>query len=183
MCEYLDHDIQGLIESKVNFEEQHLKCIMMQVLSGIHYLHRNCIIHRDIKGANILMNRRGQIKLADFGLARNIHPHIKNLAYTNKVVTLWYRAPELLLGLRHYDDRIDIWSLGCFFAELFIKKTLFAGNDDMKQLELITEKCGTPTPQNWSQYEKLSTQIREHLEKKKHVNKLRSYLQSHKETK
>ena len=59
MCEYLDHDIQGLIESKVNFEEHHLKCIMMQVLSGIHYLHRNCIIHRDIKGANILMNRSG----------------------------------------------------------------------------------------------------------------------------
>jgi cyclin-dependent kinase 12/13 len=70
------------------------------------------------------------VKIADFGLARVIYPEIRKLNYTYKVVTLWYRAPELLLGLRNYDEKIDIWSLGCFFAELFIGKTLFPGEKE-----------------------------------------------------
>ena len=96
--EYLKHDLQGLIEKKVSFELSHLKCLMIQMMKGLSYLHGRNIIHRDIKGANILISKDGIVKLADFGLARIIYPNNKNFKYTNRVVTLWYRAPELLLG-------------------------------------------------------------------------------------
>lgn len=90
---------------------------MKQVLLGLKYLHENKIIHRDIKSANILYNNKGEVKIADFGLARKEIPKIN---YTNRVVTLWYRAPELLLGDRKYSTKIDLWSAGCFLAELLI---------------------------------------------------------------
>lgn len=93
---------------------------MKQILEGLIYLHQQHVIHRDIKGANILISSDGIAKLADFGLARVFYPNNKNAQYTNRVVTLWYRAPELLLGSRNYSDTVDVWSLGCVFAEMIL---------------------------------------------------------------
>jgi cyclin-dependent kinase 12/13 len=140
------------------------------------YLHDNHIIHRDVKGANILIDKNGIVKLADFGLARVIYPDIRKINYTIKVVTLWYRAPELLLGLKNYSDKVDIWSLGCFFAELFIGKTLFPGDNERRELELIFDVCGSPSPKKFKNYKHLKPTVRDEIEKKKHKRRLEEFL-------
>jgi serine/threonine protein kinase len=114
--EYMDHDFAGLFKIRNKFLLPETKAIMKQLLEGTAYLHRNKIMHRDIKSANILMNDDGCVKLADFGLGRKIR--FENY-FTYKVVTLWYRAPELLLGCKNYTDKIDVWSLGCVLVEFF----------------------------------------------------------------
>lgn len=114
----MDHDLAGLFAKGVKFTVPEIKCIMKQLLEGVEYLHNERILHRDIKPANILLNDRGEVKLADFGLGRRIFDH-KNLTF--KVVTLWYRAPELHMKYRLYDYKIDVWSVGCLFAEFYIK--------------------------------------------------------------
>lgn len=124
---------------------------MKQVIKAVQYLHTNKIIHRDIKGANILISGEGVVKLADFGLARVIHPgYVMN--YTIKVVTLWYRAPEILLGYKNYDDKVDIWSVGCFFFELFFNQVMFKGQNEKEQIMKIFETCGTPDPEQFENY-------------------------------
>lgn len=111
--EYMEHDLSGLTDRKIDFTIPMIKCIVHQLITGVEYLHTNNIIHRDIKGANILINNKGEVKIADFGLARihNPNPNI-NKKYTNRVVTLWYRSPELLLGSTNYGPSIDMWSVG-----------------------------------------------------------------------
>jgi hypothetical protein len=111
--EYMDHDLMGLLESGlVEFNQCNIAHTMRQLLDGLNYCHRNHFLHRDIKCSNILMNSRGQIKLADFGLARLFSAEDKMRPYTNKVITLWYRPPELLLGEERYGPAIDVWSCG-----------------------------------------------------------------------
>jgi cyclin-dependent kinase 12/13 len=122
---------------------------MLQILQGIQYLHSSNVIHRDIKGANILISSAGEVKLADFGLARVFYPGNEKVNYTNKVVTLWYRAPELLLGSRNYTQAVDMWSVGCVFAELVLQQVLFRGDKEERQIELIYEKCGSVSNENW----------------------------------
>uniref|UniRef100_A0A8B9G000 Cyclin dependent kinase 13 n=1 Tax=Amazona collaria TaxID=241587 RepID=A0A8B9G000_9PSIT len=110
--EYMDHDLMGLLESGlVHFNENHIKSFMRQLMEGLAYCHKKNFLHRDIKCSNILLNNRGQIKLADFGLAR-LYNSEESRPYTNKVITLWYRPPELLLGEERYTPAIDVWSCG-----------------------------------------------------------------------
>lgn len=153
--EYMEHDMSGLANFKLNFPVPVIKCILYQLLQGVNYLHNNNIIHRDIKSANILLNNKGVIKIGDFGLARIINPTAVNKRYTNRVVTLIYRAPELLLGEVNYGPSIDIWSIGCVFSELLTGVPLFLSPKESSQLEAIFKKCGTPDETNWPDAKKL----------------------------
>ena len=110
--EYMDHDLTGVLgQTQFAFEDSHLKSFCKQMLSGLAYLHHKGVIHRDIKGSNILINNRGELKLADFGLAR-FYQKRRRSDYTNRVITLWYRPPELLLGTTVYGPEVDMWSAG-----------------------------------------------------------------------
>lgn len=123
------------------------KTLLLQIVSGVEYLHSHWIMHRDLKTSNILLNNRGELKLADFGISRytgNPRPKL-----TQTVVTLWYRAPELLLGAEDYDFEIDIWSIGCIFAELLTTKPLFQGKNEVDQIFQIFVLLGTPTNETW----------------------------------
>merc|ERR1719174_1378363 len=139
------------------------KCIFRQLLEALKYLHEHKYVHRDLKSSNILITDRFCVKLADFGLARSISSPIFSNSrdcestneFTNKVVTLWYRPPELLLGSTRYDEKVDIWSSGCILAELLLGKAIFPGKDDLSQLMLIFETMGTPTKQSWEGFELL----------------------------
>ena len=127
---------------------------MLQLTSATSYLHSQYILHRDLKTSNILLNNRGEVKLADFGMARFTSvPPPPNL--TQLVVTLWYRAPELLLGTRAYSFEVDVWSLGCIFAELLTLEPLFQGKNEVDELSLIFALLGTPTNESWSGFRSL----------------------------
>ncbi|KAH8368246.1 hypothetical protein KR084_008919 [Drosophila pseudotakahashii] len=154
--EYMDHDLMGLLESgMVDFNEENNASIMKQLLDGLNYCHKKNFLHRDIKCSNILMNNRGKVKLADFGLARLYNADDRERPYTNKVITLWYRPPELLLGEERYGPSIDVWSCGCILGELFVKRPLFQANAEMAQLETISKICGSPVPAVWPNVIKL----------------------------
>lgn len=148
--EYMDHDLAGLLLSgEVIFTESNIAHIMHQLLEGLTYCHRNNFLHRDIKCSNILVNNDGQVKLADFGLARLYSSNDKERPYTNKVITLWYRPPELLLGEERYGKPVDVWSCGCILGELFTREPMFRGGTELAQLEKIFSVCGTPTKSSW----------------------------------
>uniref|UniRef100_A0A0B6ZVB5 Protein kinase domain-containing protein n=1 Tax=Arion vulgaris TaxID=1028688 RepID=A0A0B6ZVB5_9EUPU len=154
--EYMDHDLMGLLDSGlVILSEEHIASFMKQLLEGLQYCHKKNFLHRDIKCSNILLNNRGQIKLGDLGLARYYHAEDKDRLYTNKVITLWYRPPELLLGEERYGPAIDMWSLGCILGELFTKKPIFQAKEEFAQLELISRICGSPCPAVWPEVIKL----------------------------
>ncbi|XP_031422785.1 cyclin-dependent kinase 12 isoform X2 [Clupea harengus] len=153
--EYMDHDLMGLLESGlVTFSHEHVRSFMRQLMEGLDYCHKKNFLHRDIKCSNILLNNSGQIKLADFGLAR-LYNSEESRPYTNKVITLWYRPPELLLGEERYSPAIDVWSCGCILGELFTKKPIFQANQELLQLELISRLCGSPCPAVWPDVIKL----------------------------
>jgi CTD kinase subunit alpha len=147
--EYVHHDLVGVLQqTQFQLLAEHLKALSQQMLRGLAYLHLKGIIHRDLKASNILVNSEGQLKLADFGLARFYHKR-HQADYTNRVITLWYRPPELLYGATVYGPEVDIWSAGCIFLELFVKKPTFQGNDEIHQLEVIFRILGTPTEERW----------------------------------
>lgn len=146
--EYAEHDLQGVLEKGIEFEKAHFKCLVKQLIEGIAYLHDKGIMHRDIKGGNILLTKHGVVKIADFGLARDFK-RVNNFNFTTKVVTRWYRAPELLLGNHNYNEAIDIWSIGCFIAEMFTGKPIFPGKSDLDQLPCIYEMLGVPDEKTW----------------------------------
>ncbi|CAI9106655.1 OLC1v1005858C1 [Oldenlandia corymbosa var. corymbosa] len=153
--EYMDHDLTGLLDRPgIRFSVPQVKCYMRQLLTGVHYCHANRVLHRDIKSSNLLIDNNGNLKLADFGLSRRYLNDV-NANLTNRVVTLWYRAPELLLGATKYGPAIDMWSVGCVFAELLMGKTIFPGKDEPQQLNLIFGLCGSPDEKNWPGVSKL----------------------------
>ncbi|XP_068637541.1 cyclin-dependent kinase C-2-like [Aristolochia californica] len=147
--EYMDHDLTGLADRPgMRFTVPQIKCYMRQLLTGLHYCHVNQVLHRDIKGSNLLIDNEGNLKLADFGLARSFsNDYNGNL--TNRVITLWYRPPELLLGTTKYGPAVDMWSVGCIFAELLHGKPILPGKNEPEQLNKIFELCGSPDEVNW----------------------------------
>lgn len=135
---YMDHDLAGLLENQsVKLKEEHVKQYARQLLQGTAYLHKNGILHRDMKAANLLINNKGQLMIADFGLARSIESADKERGYTNCVVTRWYRPPELLLGQVKYHFPVDIWGVGCVIAEMFARSPIFPGSSDVDQAQRI----------------------------------------------
>ncbi|KGN51693.1 cyclin-dependent kinase G-2 isoform X1 [Cucumis sativus] len=154
VMEYMEHDLKALMETmKQPFSQSEVKCLMLQLLEGVKYLHDNWVLHRDLKTSNLLMNNQGELKICDFGLARQYGSPLKT--YTHMVVTLWYRAPELLLGTRKYSTAIDMWSLGCIMAELLSKQPLFNGKTEVDQLDKIFRTLGTPNETIWPGFSKL----------------------------
>lgn len=152
--EYLEYDLTGIIESpEIKISQDHIKSWSKQLLSGVHYMHVNKIIHRDLKSSNLLINKRGELKIADWGLARSWNKEMKRL--TNRVITLWYRPPELLLGCNQYTTKIDMWSVGCIIAEMFRRGGLLKGSTEANQLDLIFKTMGHPTREDWPDIDKM----------------------------
>ncbi|OJD28146.1 CMGC/CDK/CRK7 protein kinase [Blastomyces percursus] len=148
--EYLSHDLTGLINHPTfSLTAAHKKHLARQMFDGLNYLHHRGVLHRDIKAANILISNKGQLKFADFGLAR-FFSKSRQLDYTNRVITIWYRPPELLLGETRYGPAVDIWSAACVWVEMFTKKAVFPGEGgEISQLEKLYNSLGTPTRADW----------------------------------
>jgi cyclin-dependent kinase 12/13 len=172
--EYMEHDLSGLLNHpRVKFSRTQIQCYMRQLLCGIAFMHRNKIIHRDIKASNLLLNNQGMLKIADFGLSRFWNEvNAKAGRYTNKVVTLWYRSPELLMGSTSYDFSVDIWSVGCIFGELLLGRPILQGKTEIEQLQLIFGLCGLPTKENWPDFDKMPG-IKDILLEEKYVCRLK----------
>ncbi|KAH7286650.1 hypothetical protein KP509_32G016400 [Ceratopteris richardii] len=154
VMEYMEHDLKGLMETiKQPFSQSEVKCLMLQLFEGVKHLHDNWVLHRDLKTSNLLLNNRGELKICDFGLARQYGSPLKT--YTHMVVTLWYRAPELLLGCKQYSTAVDMWSLGCIMAEFLAKEPLFNGKNELDQLDKIFKVLGTPNETIWPDFVKL----------------------------
>ncbi|KAK8561082.1 hypothetical protein V6N12_048158 [Hibiscus sabdariffa] len=154
VMEYMEHNLKALMETmKQRFKQSDVKCLMLQLLEGVKYLHDNWVLHRDLKTSNLLLNNQGELKICDFGLARQYGSPLK--PYTHLVVTLWYRAPELLFGARQYSTAIDMWSLGCIMAELLSKEALFSGKTEFDQLYKIFRTLGSPNETIWPGFSKL----------------------------
>lgn len=155
--EHMDQDLKKYMDSfgKHNAMGQPtLQSFMFQMLRGLAFCHENRVLHRDLKPQNLLINRHGELKLADFGLARAFGIPVNT--FSNEVVTLWYRAPDVLLGSRSYTTSIDLWSAGCILAEMHTGRPLFAGKTNEDQLIKIFKICGTPTNQTWPKVEEFS---------------------------
>ncbi|KAF2267897.1 Pkinase-domain-containing protein [Lojkania enalia] len=154
VMEFLEHDLKTLQEDMSEpFLASEIKTLLRQLASAVEFLHDNYIMHRDLKTSNILLNNRGLLKLADFGMARLIPP--PNAPLTQLVVTLWYRAPELLLGTTTYDMSIDMWSVGCIFGELLAKEPILQGKNEVDELSKIFELCGLPNDNSWPEFYRL----------------------------
>ncbi|XP_034678773.1 probable serine/threonine-protein kinase At1g54610 [Vitis riparia] len=147
--EYMEHDLAGLASHPgLKFTEPQVKCYMQQLLRGLDHCHSRGVLHRDIKGSNLLIDNSGILKIADFGLASFFDPHqIQPL--TSRVVTLWYRPPELLLGATYYGTAVDLWSTGCILAELYAGKPIMPGRTEVEQLHKIFKLCGSPSEDYW----------------------------------
>lgn len=178
--EYAEHDLLQIIHHHTQ-QPRHpiapsaVRSIMFQLLNGCQYLHSNWVMHRDLKPANIMVTAAGEVKIGDLGLARRFDKPLHSLFSGDKVVvTIWYRAPELLLGSRHYTPAVDMWAVGCIFAELLSLRPIFKGEEakmDSKktvpfqrnQMQKIVDIMGMPTKERWPflasmpEYSQLST--------------------------
>lgn len=147
--EYMEHDLAGLASHPgLKFSEPQVKCYMQQLLLGLDHCHSRGVLHRDIKGSNLLIDNNGILKIADFGLASFFDPH-QSQPLTSRVVTLWYRPPELLLGATYYGTAVDLWSTGCILAELYAGKPIMPGRTEVEQLHKIFKLCGSPSEDYW----------------------------------
>lgn len=153
--EYCAFELARLVDSLPKpFPLAEVKCALHQLLRAVAHLHANGILHRDLKLSNLLINDEGELKLCDFGLARE-HSADDDASehsdgpYTPRMVTLWYRAPELLLNAPRYGLAVDMWSVGCILGELLLHRPLLPGSNETQQLEMIFELLGTPSVSIW----------------------------------
>jgi len=151
--EFLDFDLKKCIDEKTKVTYPTIKSYLYQLLNGIAFCHEHRVLHRDLKPQNLLINKKGELKLADFGLARSFGIPVRNKSH--EVVTLWYRAPDVLMGSTKYSSSIDIWSTGCIFAEMVTGKPLFPGQNNADQLMLIFKTLGTPNEKIWPGFKEL----------------------------
>lgn len=149
VLEYLPRgDLEMLIKDvNVQFGAADIKAWMGMLARGVWFCHENFVLHRDIKPNNLLIASDGEVKLADFGLARSFADPYLNM--THQVITRWYRPPELLYGARQYSGAVDIWSMGMVFAELVLRVPFVAGSSDLEQISKICDAFGTPTEDSW----------------------------------
>ena len=149
--EYMDKDLKKFMDARGGergaLDPLTIKSFMHQLLQGIAFCHENRVLHRDLKPQNLLINAKGQLKLADFGLARAFGIPVNT--FSNEVVTLWYRAPDVLLGSRTYNTSIDLWSAGCIMAEMYTGRPLFPGTTNEDELQRIFRLMGTPSEHTW----------------------------------
>lgn len=152
--EFAEQDLKKCLEiNGAPLPPKTVKSFTYQILQGLYYCHNNRCLHRDLKPGNLLITKDGVVKLADFGLARAFNLPIKT--YTHEVVTLWYRSPEILLGQKKYSTPVDIWSVGCIFAEMAQRRPLFTGDSEIDQLFKIFQIQGTPQEEIWEGIEGL----------------------------
>ncbi|KAL0978441.1 hypothetical protein UPYG_G00170410 [Umbra pygmaea] len=146
--EYLDSDLKQYLDNCGNLMSMYnVKIFMFQLLRGLSYCHKRKILHRDLKPQNLLINEKGELKLADFGLARA--KSVPTKTYSNEVVTLWYRPPEVLLGTTEYSTPIDMWGVGCILFEMSTGRPMFPGSTIKEELHLVFRLLGTPTEESW----------------------------------
>jgi len=154
VMDYMEHDLKTLMTKvKHPFSHSEIKCLFFQLLSAVEFMHRHWYMHRDLKTSNLLYGNDGKLRVCDFGLARKYGEPLR--MYTQPVVTLWYRAPELLLGSERYSTPIDMWSVGCIFAEMLTLTPLFQAEGEIKQIYAIFETLGTPSAKIWPGYTEL----------------------------
>ena len=152
--EYMDHDLKRFLDiNNGPLSPELVKSYLFQILIAINFCHSKRILHRDLKPQNLLIDKDGIIKVADFGLARSFGVPIKTL--THEILTLWYRAPEILLGQKEYSTPVDMWSIGLIFYEMAHRKPLFAGDCEIDQIFKIFQMFGTPNEKTWPGITKL----------------------------
>uniref|UniRef100_A0A674PPS6 Protein kinase domain-containing protein n=1 Tax=Takifugu rubripes TaxID=31033 RepID=A0A674PPS6_TAKRU len=155
--EYLEKDLKQYMDDCGNIMSVHnVKIFLFQLLRGLAYCHRRKVLHRDLKPQNLLINEKGELKLADFGLARA--KSVPTKTYSNEVVTLWYRPPDVLLGSTEYFTSIDMWGVGCIFYEMITGRPLFPGSTVEDELHLIFRILGTPTEESWPAKKRVSAE-------------------------
>ncbi|KYR02636.1 p34-cdc2 protein [Tieghemostelium lacteum] len=157
--ELMGWDLQQVIEDKsIILKEKDIKSYMKMILQGVDACHKSWILHRDLKPNNFLLSSNGVLKVADFGLARQFGS--PNKMFSPQAVTIWYRAPELLFGAKSYGPSVDIWSVGCIFAELMLRTPYLPGESEIDQLKKIFSALGTPNDQNWPDVSSLPNYIK-----------------------
>ncbi|CAI5718983.1 unnamed protein product [Peronospora destructor] len=149
VMDYAENDLKHVMQTKMKapWLQSEVKYLLHSLLSAMAYMHDRWYIHRDLKTSNLLYDARGVLKVCDFGLARKYGSPLRT--YTQLVVTLWYRSPELLLGAKKYSTAVDMWSVGCIFAEMLLMKPLFAGRGELDQTDQIFKLLGAPNEHNW----------------------------------
>ncbi|KAL4202469.1 hypothetical protein AMTRI_Chr02g221270 [Amborella trichopoda] len=146
--EFMESDLEAVIRDRnIVLSPADIKSYMQMTLKGLAYCHRKWVLHRDMKPNNLLIGSDGQLKLADFGLARIFGSPDRK--FTHQVFARWYRAPELLFGTKHYGAGVDVWAAGCIFAELLLRRPFLQGSSDIDQLGKIFAAFGTPKPSQW----------------------------------
>lgn len=154
VMEFMEHELKSIMEhTQRPFSIPEIKSLMYQLLQGVEYMHDHNIMHRDLKTSNILYNNQGLLKVCDFGLARKFLGSKKS--YTPIVTTLWYRAPEILLGDDHYTPAIDMWSVGCIFAELVLNEPMMRAQTEVEMIDVIFRILGNPNSSTWPRWREL----------------------------